>query len=583
MSFNLVTKTLYHNIDTRMNLNEFDNLSEEQRQVFYPDLDKVKTNALAVACLMKSNVLVETSENYFLHHLVMDLSTKVSRTPIELDKPALFNAPLAESEKFCKERAPGFGSAVLVDQDKILTAGHCVNSQTEIDKIRVVFGFHNDARAFPKDRVYRIKRILGFQCNPADPNFPDWAVIKLDRPVVGIKPMKVEYDPSKIEVRNSVYALGCPMGTSVKCAGLGFATIKLNQQDPNMLDVDVDISAGNSGCPLIARESQKVIGIAVQGSEDFMFDEEYQKRTGQMRVISVHLRSQIYSNGASNNALCQKITPLMKELIGDFHLEIAEEGRKIRKYRSSIMTQNYQLARLHYIEQLSKAADRAARRNKCAWFAVTVLFPFKEILLPIALSTWDSADNADTEKIRQEDSYKAAFKLAEQDRISFKEAEIIVVSRDTTYKGKDLQALYEIAANRCAYNWQAWGWKEEDQSAILYDYDVKFKRRFSPEKIYDVMCYAKLRNFTFPLKTMKKILYAMQCQDPNHSKSSEERLRAVADGWVEATVAAAKKSLLYKNYSDVYLKYIATQYVEKADLLSFEQTLQQLSFPSPNL
>lgn len=56
-------KALYHDgIDTRMNMYEFDILPPEKKNDSYPDLEQIKTNALAVACLMPKWALIKTPQ-----------------------------------------------------------------------------------------------------------------------------------------------------------------------------------------------------------------------------------------------------------------------------------------------------------------------------------------------------------------------------------------------------------------------------------------------------------------------------------------------------------------------------------------
>ncbi|WP_044882502.1 serine protease [Neochlamydia sp. EPS4] len=290
-------KALYHDIDTRMNIYELDSLQEDEKKALYPDLANIKANALAVACLMTSNEILETRWGYKLHPGLINLSELVSDKPIERSKPyETFNASLAPTEKFRTELVAGFGSGFLVREDEILTAGHCVcvndassqlKPKSAMDNIRVVFRYHKpdqhaEKKIFNENDVYKIKKVLFYSFSYGDPTVADWAWVKLDRPVSGgIKPIEVDFSAT---MGQSIYAIGCPNGTAVKCAGVGYSTIKNVTTD--QIESDLDVMAGNSGGPIIDRVANKAIAILIRGNEDYEIDKKHEKKTGERRVIN---------------------------------------------------------------------------------------------------------------------------------------------------------------------------------------------------------------------------------------------------------------------------------------------------------
>ena len=90
-------------------------------------------------------------------------------------------------ETFASQPLGCFCSGVLVAPDIVATAGHCVKSTADLDHIRFVFGFRmvddDTARTtFPDDDVYRGTKVIGRKLTP---DRTDWALVRLDRPVVG--------------------------------------------------------------------------------------------------------------------------------------------------------------------------------------------------------------------------------------------------------------------------------------------------------------------------------------------------------------------------------------------------------------
>lgn len=72
------TESLYFDVDTRMNMYEFNNLSPLERMNLYPDLGQIRANALAVACLMKIGRILANPPGYILDDKVPTLSDVVS-------------------------------------------------------------------------------------------------------------------------------------------------------------------------------------------------------------------------------------------------------------------------------------------------------------------------------------------------------------------------------------------------------------------------------------------------------------------------------------------------------------------------
>lgn len=306
MTTNFEIQTHYHgDVDTLMNLWELDNLSVKEKKERYSDWEEIKNNASAIGCLMTTDEITETPQDYRLTSKVQTLSEWIFEE---------FHAPLA-NHKLLTEWSPGFASAILIGENKIFTTGHSLckyetsilKSKEQLKKMRVVFRFHKtdekdknlDEIIIDKNNVYAIGEIIAHSFNYLNTSVPDWALVKLDRKVVGIKPIQFDFSAP---VGREVYVIACQAGTAVKFAGLGSSTIK--KITPNFIESDTYALPGSSGGAFIDRITNKAIAILVRGTKDFTFDEEYRKKTGELRVM-------ITDSEETSCAIGQRIFPEM--------------------------------------------------------------------------------------------------------------------------------------------------------------------------------------------------------------------------------------------------------------------------------
>ncbi len=161
---------------------------------------------------------------------------------------------------------PGTCSGTLIDDQHILTAGHCVDDSAEDCDGATwpwLFGFYFEAagrlRTLTHDDVYYCTRIVAYQ----DDAVTDFAVIELDRPVVGHAPAQIR-SGARPPDGTRVTLIGHPNGIPMKIAG--------NASLRGMLDTyilaDVDAFSGNSGSGVFDDAGQ-VVGILVAGNDDW--------------------------------------------------------------------------------------------------------------------------------------------------------------------------------------------------------------------------------------------------------------------------------------------------------------------------
>jgi V8-like Glu-specific endopeptidase len=510
-----INKSIYSPVDPRKNLYELDVLEASEKEDFYPDLTKIKMNALATACLIHKDVW---KENVATNSYSISLSTTLSQRIINR-----FGSPLKEGEKFGDEPSIAIGSGFLVSPNKLMTAGHCVsNSSTSLKDIKdfiIIFNFHMENKStchtrFPKTEVYRIKRVIYHQFDPRDKMLPDWALIKLDRKVVGIEPLQIQHTLQKTA---RVYMLGHPWGIPLKFSGeAGIQSIA----HAHKFECDLPAFEGNSGSPVIDRATHAVIGILVNGNKDYEIDKKHKKCTGESRIILYRVTEEdIDSFGYE---LCQKITPLMLDPDQIIALEdriIAKKGRAKRKKLSNANSEAFVRS---MIERINWATQKMLKFN------LDMYNQFGELKVKIfegVLIYWNRNITAKKEiwevsgiwGSTEDQAIIDSMKLYEKTRliyggkINLLEAKNIHwVSRLGFHlSNKDKIA---VARNITAYNLSKY------RAIDLHYWETEFfKKRYSPDKILQMLNDKVIheillgsdnkRSFRFSKKSLKEYLF----------------------------------------------------------------------------
>jgi|GEM_PF-1737565 len=174
---------------------------------------------------------------------------------------------LCSSERYREQRTTAFCSGVLVEKNKVLTAGHCMRNWDACSETKFVFNYerrspHDKDPLIPSKNIYGCRRILTFV---ADPGVEDYALVELDRDVEGVTPQKLDFTaaaaPGEI-----VYAFGYPSGISKKYA----RGVMKSAPRKNYIRAALDVFGGNSGSPVYSQNSNKLIGIVTNGVTDYV-------------------------------------------------------------------------------------------------------------------------------------------------------------------------------------------------------------------------------------------------------------------------------------------------------------------------
>ncbi|HXH29310.1 MAG TPA: serine protease [Bacteriovoracaceae bacterium] len=171
---------------------------------------------------------------------------------------------LCEKERFAKQTQVASCSGFLVAKDVIATAGHCIQSIWECDQAAWVFNLklerasQTDVSVSTKD-IYNCKKIIRQRFGKGDGQ--DYALIKLDRPVLGAVPVTLSAQAPR--PGEPLVMIGHPSGLPQKITdGAQVLTVK-----GKTFMANVDAFKISSGSPVFNAQTGVVLGILVAGNE----------------------------------------------------------------------------------------------------------------------------------------------------------------------------------------------------------------------------------------------------------------------------------------------------------------------------
>lgn len=174
---------------------------------------------------------------------------------------------LCADEPFRTQPTIAFCSGFLVDPSIVVTAAHCLDSDS-LAGTRFVFGYQmQDATTpvtrFPHEEIRHGHRILGRAIGTEG---TDWCVVQLDRPVLHHRPVTVRRT-GKIADGADVHVIGHPSGLPKKIAG---GAVVRDNIPGRFFVANLDTYGGNSGSPVYDSTTHLLEGILVRGETDYV-------------------------------------------------------------------------------------------------------------------------------------------------------------------------------------------------------------------------------------------------------------------------------------------------------------------------
>ena len=179
-----------------------------------------------------------------------------------------YNA-LCPEENFFNQPVVSFCSGSLVAPDLILTAGHCLSVQYQCDDTSFAFDYEfnsktDDPKLINKSSIYKCHSVIEHVYNENE----DYALIKLDRPVLNRPILPISSSLFKPAVFQTVTMIGHPAGLPKKISN----GVVLKNDSPHYFEANLDAFGGNSGSAVFNSQSGQIEGILVRGWGDFEID-----------------------------------------------------------------------------------------------------------------------------------------------------------------------------------------------------------------------------------------------------------------------------------------------------------------------
>ncbi len=199
---------------------------------------------------------------------ILDSSFSLENDLFNLDKKTLGDEGMCKTERFSEQPASATCSGFLIAKNLLVTAGHCVREVSQCNDHSWVFDYANyqgvsNLFAFNKAQMFKCTAIVSRVKDNA--TGLDFAVLKLDRDVLGRKPFKIR-KAGVVDTNAVLTVIGFPSGIPLKITT--GATVRDNS-NLNYFVMNSDTYGGNSGSAVVDTRTGVVEGILVRGDTDF--------------------------------------------------------------------------------------------------------------------------------------------------------------------------------------------------------------------------------------------------------------------------------------------------------------------------
>ena len=191
---------------------------------------------------------------------------------------------LCTTERFRDDPTPAFCSGTLIDDNLVLTAGHCITSASDCTNTRFVFRFYRPAagvlQTVTTEDVYACQAIVARAQGTINGQNLDYAVVRLDRAATPrFTPAPVRPGNTALSAGQNVTVIGSGSGIPFKIDA-GGAVRDARAGTLDYFVATTDTFGGNSGSGVYEMGNYTVAGILVRGETDYVMN-------GSCRVVNV--------------------------------------------------------------------------------------------------------------------------------------------------------------------------------------------------------------------------------------------------------------------------------------------------------
>ncbi|GAB4196344.1 MAG: hypothetical protein OHK0013_03450 [Sandaracinaceae bacterium] len=190
----------------------------------------------------------------------------------------LLSSPLAETHRLCAgqrfadQPTAANCSGTLIDDDLVLTAGHCLADQAACEATRFVFDYFYEGpgtlATIARSDVYGCRRLV---VRALDGGSRDYAVVQLDRPATadGRVPVAVRTTSGPVSAGAGLAILGFGSGLPAKI-DTGGRVLDPRARTLDYFTATTDSFGGNSGSGVFDLASGELVGALVRGDDDYV-------------------------------------------------------------------------------------------------------------------------------------------------------------------------------------------------------------------------------------------------------------------------------------------------------------------------
>lgn len=187
-------------------------------------------------------------------------------------KPLTESYDVCADARFASQPVAAGCSGTLIDDDLVLTAGHCISTDEECSNYAFVFDYFlrapSQMEPLSWGDVYGCRRIVKRELSRDASGGPriDYAIVQLDRRALGRTPVALRTTP--LEAGEPLATISCPTGLPLKIdSGARVLDTRTDLRDYFLLDSDTFQVSSGAG---VFDASAGLAGVLVRGGKDYV-------------------------------------------------------------------------------------------------------------------------------------------------------------------------------------------------------------------------------------------------------------------------------------------------------------------------